>query len=209
MLLKIAICDDNKEMCNDLENMLRQIEKARGYKFEIKIFISGEALHKYFFEVDIDFDIIFLDIEFPENINGIDIGNIIRNRFFKETVKIVYISSYEKYALDLFKIRPFDFMIKPPSYIKIDEIITSIVKVITKQNKPFEYKVGAEHCRIDLYKVLYFTSQWRKVEIITIDKKPFDSFYQTLSAVGKDLAESDFFFIQKGYLVNYHKCRWF
>jgi len=207
MVLRIAICDDSQEMCRDLENILRQIEYINKYsfEFEISIFYSIEELNKYFYENDIDYDVIFLDIEFPEEFNGVYFGNKIRNDFFKENIKIVYISSFEKYGKDLFDIRPFNFLMKPLSFNKIAKTINDIIKIITKQNNPFEFNVSGTTYTIDLYKILYFESAARKVTIKTHNTilNP-DTFYSKISDISKQLSKSDFFMIHKSRLVNYH-----
>jgi len=140
--------------------------------------------------------------------NGIYLGNKIRNDFFKETIKIVYISSFEKYGLDLFQVRPFNFLIKPFEYSKIEKTIQTIIKITTKQNQPFEYNVKGEKHKVDLYKILYFISNARKITIITLNadntESVYDTFYGKISDVGDQLIKSDFFYIHKSYLINYH-----
>ena len=208
MRLKIAICDDNKEICEDLKEILGQIQKANddNFKFEIYIFYSVEELTKSFYEDDRNFDVIFLDIEFPEEFNGIYLGNKIRNDFFKENIKIIYISSFERYGKDLFDIRPFNFFIKPLNWNKIEKTIIDIIKIITKQNNPFEYNVSGTKYTVDLYKILYFESEVRKVTIKTLDSTILDypTFYEKLSNIEKQLSKSDFFRVHRSHLVNYH-----
>jgi len=205
MKLKIAICDDIQEICRDLESMLRQIENKYNYTFEIKIFSSIKELEKSFYENDTDFDVIFLDIEFPNEMNGIYLGNKIRNNFFKETIKIVYISGFEQYGKDLFQVRPFNFLIKPLTFSKVEKTINDIIKIITKQKNPFEYYVEGKKYTIDLYKILYFISDARKVTIKTLNTSLIqDTFYEKISNIHEQLSKSDFFLIHKSYLINYH-----
>ena len=209
-MLKIAICDDDKNICWDLENKLKKIaienDCINDYIFNIKSFCSTDDLYKYFHENEDAFDVIFLDIKFDENsMAGIRMGNTIRKQFFNETIKIVYISSYKDYAMDLFETHPFDFLLKPISYEKVNEIINSILRIIHKQNEPFIYKVEGVEKKIDLFKILYFVNHRRKIEIITLKKSlEYNAFYGKISDVGKWLAKADFFFIHQSYLINYH-----
>lgn len=55
-------------------------------------------------------NLAFLDIEMP-NLNGIELSN-----FIDSDVKIVFITAYEQYALDGFKINALDYLLKPVSY---------------------------------------------------------------------------------------------
>ncbi len=60
------------------------------------------------------FGLIFLDIEM-QYVNGIEAGKIIREKMKDELTKIVYISGSDNYAMELFQVRPLDFLIKPIS----------------------------------------------------------------------------------------------
>ena len=60
------------------------------------------------FEKGIELDLLFLDIELVQN-NGIAVGNFIRNELEDMQTHIVYISSKESYAMQLFKVQPLDF----------------------------------------------------------------------------------------------------
>ena len=204
MILRIAICDDDINICQNLKEILARIEKENDYNFEIKVFYSTEDLNKSFYENNLDFDVIFLDIEFPQMMDGVYFGNRLRNDLFKENIKIVYISSYEKYGKDLFQVRPFNFFIKPLVQDKVEKTINDIVKIITRQNKPFEYTVEGQKYTIDLYKILYFESNARKIKIVALTSLLFDIFYGKISDITRQLSKSDFFLIHKSYLVNYH-----
>ncbi|MCR1841073.1 response regulator [Murimonas intestini] len=57
------------------------------------------------------YNIIFLDINLP-GVGGVEIGEIIRQKMEDEMTHIVYISQQAGYAMELFKVRPLDFLIK-------------------------------------------------------------------------------------------------
>ena len=204
-MLRIAICDDDKNVCVVLDNILKEITPLRKYGFETEFFHSGEALYKSIQISEYDFDIIFLDIELASQMNGVYVGNAIRRKFLKESVKIVYISSYESYAMQLFKVRPFDFVKKPLCYEKIEQTVLDIMRIIEQQTEFFFYEIGDEIHKIELYKILYFKSNHRKLTIMTYDNNlKNNTFNAQISYIGEKLAKSDFFFIHRSYLVNYH-----
>ena len=207
MVYKIAICDDDEAVCENLKMALCQIAESVDCEFDVSIFSSGDGLYNFFIENDYDFDMVFLDIELAESKNGVYIGNAIKNEFFKET-KLVYISSHTEYAMELFKTHPFHFIVKPPKntsfYKEIEDTVVGIIKLINKQNKPFAYQIGNDNYTMDLYKILYFRSLGRKVEMITLKRNAENIFYGKISEIGKQLEKSDFFFVHRSYLVNYH-----
>jgi len=203
-MFKIAICDDDVFTCTALSKILNQIENENVLAFEIKIFLSGEELYKHILEKDMKFDMIFLDIELPQ-MSGIDIGNIIRKEFKNEKTKIIFISNHVRYALELFQIRPFDFVIKPIKYDKIEQIIKTIMSIIYKQNGTFEYQVKNKKYEIELYKVLYFASEGRKIIIHTQKNNfPNNEFYGKISDISSRLLNLDFFLSSSYCLVNYY-----
>jgi len=109
-VLRIAICDDENSICNQLEEILDMLEKEFSKKLQIDIFYSGEELSSHLSK-DNYYDIIFLDIELKE-MNGVEVGQVIRDKMLNETTQIVYISGKETYAMELFKVRPLDFIMR-------------------------------------------------------------------------------------------------
>ena len=55
---------------------------------------------------------------------------------------IVYISSKESYAMQLFKVQPLDFLIKPISAENIREVLIRSVKQKSSADTCFEYQKG-------------------------------------------------------------------
>lgn len=200
IMLRIAICDDDKTLCMQLESMLNEIIEETDETFEICIFFSGEALCDLLFNGN-HFDIIFLDIELCE-INGVEVGRKIRGELNDELTQIVYISAKESYAMDLFDVRPLNFLVKPLKREKIESVLKTAKKVLGSSNQYYEYKIGNVNFNVLLKDVLYFESSGRKVKIILKDDAT--EYYGKLSEVEEKLKNSDFFFIHKSYLINYN-----
>ena len=89
MDIKIAVCDDEVEICALLEMMLIDIFRDKGMSCEAESFYTGESLCKEFERRK--YDLIFLDIEMDGK-SGIDVGRFLRDELGNETVQIVYIS---------------------------------------------------------------------------------------------------------------------
>ena len=147
------------------------------------------------------FNIIFLDIELRE-INGVEVGKKIREEFNDELTQIVYISAKDSYAMDLFDIRPLNFLVKPLKTEKIESVLKTAKKILGTSNQYYEYKIGNVNFNVLLNDILYFESSGRKVKIIL--KDDVNEYYGKLSEVEEKLKNSDFFFIHKSYLINYN-----
>ena len=141
-LIRIAVCDDNLRISSDIEGWIMEYNKSSQANYVVEIYYNGERLCK-----DMDsgtmYDIIFLDIEL-ESITGIEVGHYIREELHNDDSQIIYISSFTKYALELFQVRPMDFLIKPVKKERIIKSIETATKLLKKGEVCFQYKQGRD-----------------------------------------------------------------
>lgn len=201
-MLRIAICDDEKIICTQLEDMLSDIGKIINQEVETDVYYSGEELCNYLYN-DNRYDLIFLDIELYQ-INGVEVGKRIRNELYDELTQIVYISGNESYAMELFEIRPLNFLIKPFTKEKIESVLLKALKLLDKENSFFEYKNGNVTFSVLIKDILYFESHGRKVNITLSNETK--SFYGKLSTVEEQINNQGFIMIHKSYLINLNHC---
>lgn len=198
-MLHIAVCDDEKEICEYMEIVLERISRTFSIKIEVEVFYSGEKLCQALYD-SMYFDMIFLDIELI-TMNGVQVGRIIREQMANETTHIVFISGKDSYAMELFNIRPLSFLIKPLKYEKIHEVFSTAIRLIQKYNEVFEFQNKRSYYRIPIKNILYFQSNGKKIIIIMADEAK--EFYSRLSIIEKQLKGAPFIPIHKSYLVNY------
>ena len=196
-MIKIAICDDVTEITSLLEEMIIEISNRHLVSVDIEVFFTGDYLLRYINNGN-SFDLIFLDIEM-ENINGIQVGNEIRESMGDNDTQIVYISGTSKYAMDLFKVRPFDFLVKPLDLDKVEDVFLTYLKTIDK-NSYFSYKKGRVYNRVEIKDIIFFESNNRKVNIVFKDH--IDSFYGSMNQVHEDTKDFGCLYIHKSYIVN-------
>ena len=108
----IGICDDDEGLCGELEKMLYDYGKENKLQMNIDIWYQGESLCRFLRENKKILDVLFLDIELLTT-NGIEVGRFIREEQENMETAIVYISANSSYAMDLFRVQPTDFLIKP------------------------------------------------------------------------------------------------
>lgn len=193
-----VICDDEKSTCTQLEHILADYAMRQGVKIRTDSFFSGDVLIDYIKKEETP-DILFLDIELP-GLNGVAVGDYIRRGLENEQIFLVYISSKERYALQLFKNRPFDFLIKPLNEEKVFPVLENIYRIIGKGNCEFEYQSKGSVYRIPYKNIYYFQSIGRRISIIT--RQGERTFYGKLADVEAKLPERLFLSIHKSYLVN-------
>lgn len=196
-MLKIAVCDDCITLCTDLERMLYEYGDSICESFQIEEYFTGKKLYEDLQKGEC-FDLIILDIVMPEP-NGIKIGRYIREELKNYDVGIIYISSFSEYAMELFKIRPFDFFVKPVKQTQLNKVMEEFVEASGKRHKILQYTKGR---KVYIKDILYLTITGRVIEMITLYSK--ENFYGSLSEIYLKLDARQFFYANKSQIVNYN-----
>lgn len=199
-MLRIAICDDIKSITSQLEDILIELGKKHSVQIDIDVFYSGSMLIEYLVMGN-SFHLIFLDIEM-ENVDGIQAGLKIRNDMEDDDTQIAYISGKSSYAIDLFQIRPIDFIVKPLQMENVEEVFLNAIRITNSKNSYFKYKKGHSYNKIEAKNILYFEGDNRKINIITKDDVNSDSFYGSMDDVYEQVKDLGFLYIHKSHVVN-------
>lgn len=198
MIYQIGICDDEVSTCSDLEETLIKYFKFIGMRVQISIWMNVEDFIR-----DVpsktEIDLLFLDIEMPEK-NGIDAGEYIRNDIKKDAMHIIYISSKTNYAMELFKIHPYDFMVKPINKDKLIKNVSKLLELDEHDNRFFTYEYNRIKYKIHYADIIYFESKRKHIKIICCDgtEKEF---------VGKikeiiDILPFEFVLVAQSFIIN-------
>ena len=195
----IGICDDDEGLCGELEKMLYDYGKEHKIQMNIDIWYQGESLCRFLRENKKILDMLFLDIELLTT-NGIEVGRFIREEQENMETAIVYISANSSYAMDLFRVQPTDFLIKPLDKIKVGNVMNRIQKISEVRKGIFEYFGSGYYFKV-LYKdILYFSSQNKKVYLVLKDgQKEFNG---KLKEIAKKIP-GNFIQIHQSYLINF------
>lgn len=107
--MRIAICDDDRVCQDQILSVIQDYITHSTYEVMVSVFENGADLIDEI-EKHGGFDIYILDIVMP-GINGIQLG--IQLRQVDLNGKILYLTSSREYALDAFKAKAFDYILKP------------------------------------------------------------------------------------------------
>jgi DNA-binding LytR/AlgR family response regulator len=198
--LRIAVCDDDNRICNQIEKTLLDHAKKNSLNINVEIFDSSSSILKYLYK-GCEFDLIYLDIEIDE-MNGIEVGSQIRNVLKSQTTEIVYISGIDGYDRQLFNIHPLHFIPKP---INDDLVIDDMLVAMDRSKKykqSFSYKKDKSVYYVPLGNIIYFEGQNRMIKIVKTDGE--DEFYGVLDSVTNELSDYMFIRIHRSYLINYN-----
>ena len=202
-MMTVAICDDESVVVNQLEHILTEVLETLQVPYEIDVHISGESLLKAM-ESGVQYDILFLDIELAKDkLNGVDVGKQLRERQQDDRTAIIYISWHKKYAMELFDIRPWHFLVKPLDAAKIEQTVRVYLDLNGRLANYFTYKIGHAVHRARMKDILYLESSGKKLVLhLTNGKK--EVFYGSLRAEYQaQLSQFDFLFIHSSYVANF------
>lgn len=167
MQYKIGICDDEHVTCTELENIILRFYSYNLYKVEVYVWNSGDKCCE-----DIKngnkVNLLFLDIALP-GMNGVDTGKYIRETMNDQTTKIIYISSKTNYAMELFQIHPYDFLVKPYTKEKVNSLLEKIMNIEKIDRMQYVYSVHGNTYRVDYGDIINFMSNNKMIEINLIN----------------------------------------
>ncbi|MCI6164701.1 MAG: LytTR family DNA-binding domain-containing protein [Lachnospira sp.] len=197
--MRIAICDDEPEFVDGISEEIKAYAAKNNEIVYIDSFINGSELMSELCN-KVKYDIIFLDICMP-SVNGIDLGNYIREELNDNITQIVYVSSEQQYAMDLFKVRPMDFLIKPVTSDNIKETMDKAYKLIGINNNIFTYEKNGMVYRVQMSKIRYVANSKRKIKLLLADGEE-EEFYGNMDTVYDALRDNNFIRVHKSYIVN-------
>lgn len=203
-MLNIAICDDEYFITGQMENIINEICQRENIQIDIDVFFSGKLLEEEIFRGK-RYDLMYLDIQMEDG-DGIHTAKNIRK--VDEDAVIVFVSGYDKYMMELFRLDVFAFVRKPIETEAFSRIFLEANKKIGKKNFYFSFHYKNEEFKILCKNILYFESRGRQVRIHSRDGK-IEVFNGKLADVEKKLAEGKvpFLRIHQSFLVNYHMIR--
>ena len=201
-MYRAGICDDDKIFCAGLEEIICDLAEKQRWQIETEVWYSGESLMRDLENMPCP-DILFLDIELYEK-SGIDVGRFIRGDREDYLAHIVYVSSRQEYAMQLFKLQPLDFLVKPVSGEQVREVLSRSMRQRAQGRALFEYQRGGSFCQVPCDRILYFMSNDKKI-ILATEKGDHDFasdiFYGKLKTLMAKLP-AYFIMIHQSYVIN-------
>ena len=151
-MLKIAICDDEKEFRSAAEQMLKLYMADKSAQFLADTFdVSSDLIDAT--EKGTIYDIYLLDIYMP-GITGMSIATELRSRGVKSP--IIFLTSSTDHALEAFGVDATHYLLKPYTkdsfYVGMDKAMQSIA---SHKNDSVILKVDNDYRSIPVSKLIY------------------------------------------------------
>lgn len=195
-MFPIAVCDDEAAVCAGVRDILGRHKKAA--EFMIHEFVSGEELCESI-RGGVSYGLIILDIELKA-MNGVAVGRMLREELKDSVTQILYISGKQGYAMELFDLRPLNFMIKPLEPEKLLRCVDEAMEYIDQNLPCFAFSSQRAVFRIPYREIRYFES--RNKTVVVHGAKEEYTFSGKLSEIEKGLPDGEFIRIHHSYLVH-------
>lgn len=175
-MIRIAICDDNKILLDDMKEKITLKLTENGFAFEIFAYDNAADFLKV--QSGNPFDAVFLDIVMPD-ISGFDAAREMCSR--KDRTYIIFITTESHLVFDSFDFQPFYFIPKDRADIMDERLDHVLERLIIHMNadKPICIECAHNEKRIiDPRELVYIKSSSNYIdhvlsdgEIITIREK--------------------------------------
>lgn len=201
MILKIAMCDDDKDELSLLYSYLNTYQMMHNIDLELARFYSGRELLDTYTAPGM-YHVLFLDVEMPE-LNGIRTAELIR-KMRDRRVMIVFVSNYPEYMQESFSVHPYYYMQKPVSLEKVIHLMNNIVRDIDDE-KILRTLIRGDHSEetVNLKDILYIETIDGKKELLQFHfNDRCITTHGLISKWEKELAEYNFLICYRGLLVN-------
>lgn len=200
-MLGIAVCDDERSVCDYLEKRCRDFLASADMDAEIASFYDGNDLVKRCADGKRTFDIIFLDIKM-KNSNGVDCAKELRDLGVESL--IVFVTSSAEYVFSGYEVKAFRYILKNELVNAFDRIFSECLKELSaEEDGVFTVKTASSVKMLNLSDIVYFESNKRKLIIHT--KNENTEYYGKLDEVEKELSEKEFIRTHQSFLVNAKK----
>ena len=201
--MRILICDDEIHYANAIKESIDRWKKQTGnYSIAYDVFKSSEDMLDSLSSHTI-YDLVFLDIQFPAELSGLQVATQLR--MLNDQVVIVFVSNYDEYAIDGYKVNALRFLAKPVSDVQVFEClniayrqwqIASSGSFIILENKQQIYRVAYKS-------IVYIESRAHYLSIHTVnDENSIITIRKKIGELLKDLPPDIFVQCHQSYIVN-------
>lgn len=193
ILYKIAVCDDDKNMRDSIAAMLGSHNRAS--ELAITYTESCEDLLDMLMDGR-SFDLIIIDI-MSGRMDGIRLGRTLRLELNNNMTQILYISDEQHHAMQLFDLRPLNFMVKPLSRRKLLSCVDTAMELCSSADGCLDFAINHTEYMIPFREIRFVESSNKQVIVHSVSGD--FSYYGKLDEVN---VSEDFVRIHKSYLVN-------
>lgn len=199
VLVRIAVCDDEKEAVTLHEEIIRDSLQSCGIGYEIAAYTCSSNLLYDIAEDGFFYDLLLLDIEMPD-VTGMELSKKIKP--FLPNIKVIFITSHMEYAIDAFELSIFRYVPKNDLENRLKTAVTDAAKLIELEaGKEYIIQAAGRMEKIPYRDIFYIQRDGGKNSVI-YSNTGTSKVRKSLQQVSGELAAPEFIFIDRGCIVN-------
>lgn len=199
-MYRIALCEDEIEICGILKERIVECFRAGGIEPEVHCFYCPEELLRE--ESAFEFSAYFLDIEMdPDSMNGIALAQKIHQNCAEQDPVIIFISNREELVYESLKVRPLRFIRKSRFREEIREAVDAVIEKLQEDPDILDIRQNGQSIFVKLSDIFYIESQ-NRVQVIVTEKEKYQT-YSKFASFCSELENRGFLQIHRSYLVNW------
>ncbi len=212
--LTTIVVDDEQLAREELTFLLRDFP-------EVEVIATGSnGLEACSLIEKLEPDLVFLDVHMP-GLDGVGVAKRLRDKGI-EPPQIIFVTAYEQYAVEAFRLQAMDYLLKPVEKSRLAETIERARRALNDR-KPAEEKPAAAanqpaprtkllvRCQnrnfiIDANDLIYATIDDGAITLATANLEG-QSNYRTIEDLQANLDRETFWRVHRSYLVNINRIK--
>lgn len=193
-IYQVCICDDEALHRDKLKTILLTYSFASNREF----WVDECEVPQQLFEAKQNYDIIFLDIDFP----GEDPGTLAAKELRQAGVQsiIIFLTSYPQYALEGYEAEAFRYILKPVTLESITEVMDAVYAKWERTNIFVSVKTPGGTALLDTSHIQMIATEGRKQKIYS-DSSIVET-WEPLKEIFQKLEGGFFAYAHQGCVVN-------
>ncbi len=198
-MFTIAICDENMERREQLKQMIQRQPENEG--LSVKTFCSEEEILADAWAVGNGYDLVVLGIQ-PNYEDERNAEELLQKLGKNARMAFLYISDCTNHAIQIFTVRPLNFLAEPVDPEKLVKKISDTLALASAEPRFYTYSFRKAKYVIPYDEILYFENRSKKVLIHCPNRTQeyYGSFRETVSSIKNPC----FVRIHCSFLVNWH-----
>lgn len=184
-MIHVAICDDEKEFVSEMRGLIERYSEEKQNEIRISSFANGLELMEHY---DKTIDLIFLDIQM-KGMDGLKAAEKICQQ--DEEVGIIFLTSLKQYALEGYKYRAVNYIVKPMKYIRLKVELDRWIERFRNKNPHIVVTNDSGTFKVMLNTLHYVETYKRNLLLHTDDGEVIS--YKNMKELEKELVPYGFY----------------
>lgn len=196
-VLKIAVCDDDREHLKMIEKEAGKALFART-EYSFTSYQDGAEVVRAVEEGRFDCDLLLLDIHMKE-MEGMETAAYLR--MHEVDVDIIFVTVSQSHVFEGYTYKAFAYLLKP---LSVEILRRELNRYLDEKEKCSEFlniSIRGKSYRLPLDKILYFESVVRKIIIHSWDGSTVE-YYGKMNDLEQMLSQKGFIRCHQSYMVN-------